>query len=581
MKNLLKIFLQGFDKLKTAYSNLKTLNFSLLRKVFSLMGKTEKILLIGLLSIIVISFVWSIKNTYQAITTPAPGFGGSLTEGFLGQPVYLNPVLAYSNVDTSLNNLIYSGLYKYDAQGNLEPDLAESLPEISEDQKQYTIKLKPNIQWHNGKKFSADDVVFTISNLKNPEIKSPLKASWNSTTVEKLNDTTLKFTTKEISGPFVHNLTVPILPQHLWKKVPANAFAISDLNLKPIGTGPYRIQEIKKLPSGKIQAITFTTFTKYHGGKTKIETLIAKFYDTETDIENAIKSEQIQAFGYIPFENNLVVDVKKDNYTTLKLPMPQFQVLFFNFKNPILAERKIRLALAELTPQSDIVNQAWENQADLTDSFLSFYTNTTQPTDSHNLEQAHNLLESAGYSKDVATGQWMKNQKSLELNLYTNDFSPNQKTAEILTSAYTAFGIKTSLKILPSKQLADEVIKNRTFDLLVYGEKFGPDPDPFAFLHSSQKNAPGLNLSGFENSEADKLLTTAHASTNQTLRMEKYTLLSQLILEQKPLIFLAQTNYYYLINKNIKGVSINKLFDSAFRFLDTQNWYINETRVLK
>jgi peptide/nickel transport system substrate-binding protein len=545
------------------------------------MGKTEKTLLIGLLSIVVISFVWSVKNSYQAITTPAPGFGGSLTEGFLGQPVYLNPVLAYSNVDTSLNNLIYSGLYKYDSQGNLQPDLAEGLPEISEDQKQYTIKLKANLQWHNGKKFSADDVIFTFSHIKNPEIKSPLKASWNSTTIEKLNDSTLKFTTKEISGPFVHNLTVPILPQNLWKKVPANAFAISDLNLKPIGTGPYRIQEIKKLPSGKIQAITFTAFTKYHGGQTKIETLIAKFYDTETDIENAIKSKQIQAFGYIPFENNLVVDVKKDNYTTLKLPLPQFQVLFFNFKNPILAERKIRLALAELTPQSDIVNQAWDNQANLTDSFLSFYTNKT-PTPTHNnLEQAHNLLESAGYSQDSSTGQWTKNQKGLELNLYTNDFYPNQKTAEILASKYNAFGVKTSLKILSSKQLTEEVIKNRTFDLLVYGEKFGPDPDPFAFLHSSQKNAPGLNLSGFENSEADKLLTAAHASTNQTLRMEKYSLLSQLILEQKPIIFLAQTNYCYLISKDIKGVSMSKLFDSAFRFFDTPNWYVNETRVLK
>ncbi len=581
MKNLLKIFLQGFGKLKTAYTNLKTLNFSLLRKVFSLMGKTEKTLLVGLLSIILLSLVWSIKNTYQAITTPAPGFGGTLTEGFLGQPVYLNPVLAFSNIDTALNHLIYSGLYKYDAQGNLEPDLAESLPEISEDQKQYTIKLKANVQWHNGKKFSADDVIFTISNLKNPEVKSPLKASWNSTTVEKLNDTTLKFTTKEISGPFVHNLTVPILPQNLWKKVPANAFAISDLNLKPIGSGPYRIQEIKKLPSGKIQAISFTAFAKYHGGEPKIENFIAKFYDTETDIANALKSEQIQTFGYTPFENEVGLAFKKDSYTTLNLPTPQFQVLFFNFKNPVLAERKIRLALAGITPTTELINQAWANKATLTDSFLNFYTHTKSTTAPNTLEQINNLLLSAGYSKDVATGQWQKNQKALELKLFTNDFYPNQKAGELIASAYTAFGIKTTVNALPSKQLTDEVIKTRNFDLLVYGQKFGPDPDPFGFLHSSQKNFPGLNLSGFDNPETDKLLTSAHASTNQTLRLEKYAQLDQLIKEQAPILFLAHTNYAYVMHKTLKGVNFKQLFDTASRFFDTPNWYINETRVLK
>src|SRR3989338_3344791 len=245
MKNFLSSLPAYFRQIWAGSKQIKRLNLSTLRKVFSLMGKKEKIALIALSVLAATGLLLSAKNFYYSITVPAPARGGSYIEGFVGQPTYINPVLAFSENDLALTRLVYSGLYKYDGQGNLAPDLAVGLPQISEDQKQYTIKLKDNIKWHNGRNFTADDVIFTVLAIKDANFKSPIRNSWASTNVEKLDDYTLKFTTREVSGPFLNNLTLPILPQSLWGKVlPAN-FPLSELNLKAVGTGPFAVKEIK------------------------------------------------------------------------------------------------------------------------------------------------------------------------------------------------------------------------------------------------------------------------------------------------------------------------------------------------
>ncbi len=583
MKVFFQKFISGLRHIWTLSKSLKHFNLSLVRKVFSLMSQKEKTILLLLTAVAITTLLWTVKNLYHAITLPAPGFGGSFTEGFLGQPTYLNPVLAFSENDLSINRLIYSGLYKYDNQGNLTPDLAEGMPQISEDQKQYTIKIKNNIFWHSGRKLTANDIIFTLLSIKDAETKSFLKPTWSTTQVEKLDDFTVKFTTKEVSGPFLHNLTLPILPKYNWSKIPASAFASSELNLKAIGTGPYKILEIKKLASGKIQSLTLQAYTKYHGGRAKINHWIIKFYDQPTDLVNALHSGDIQGFGYMPFSEDVKLEGNQDEISVLSLPVPQFQALFFNFKNPNLVDRKIRLALKALISQTDIINSAWLKQAKPVNSLFNFYLNQPNPTSplEPNSDLAKKYLESAGFKQDPTTQEWVKNNKPLEFKMFTNDFSPNSQTAEMLAQNFKNFGIKITLTILPTKQLNENHIKPRNFDLLVYGQKLGADPDPFAFWHSSQKNYPGLNLSGFEDTEADKLLTAGHATTNQNLRQEKYAQLDELFNEKISTVYLAQAQYLYVTNNNLKGLILNKLFEPSQKYFDIPNWYLSETRVLK
>ncbi len=559
---------------------LKHISLSRLRKVFSLMDKNEKIALSVLFLAALLSLAWSGRNFYLSHTTPAPAIGGSYTEGLLGQPTYINPLLSRQEPDVSLTKLIFSGLYKYDSGGQLTADLADGLPIISADQKQYTINLRRDVRWHNDKIFNADDVIFTIGMLKDPAYKSPLRPLWQATTVEKISDYSVKFTTKDISGPFLDNLTLPIMPKAVWSKVETQNFLLSKFNLEAIGSGPYAIKEIKKLPSGKIEEILLQANQNYFLGRPKIDQVGIKFYDAEQDILNAFHSREINGFGFIPLGSSLYLDKDRSETQVMNIPLPQYQVVFFNLTNKILAEQPVRQALALATDKKQIIEQVFKNNALIPSSplLLTAAAETKYP-ETLDTEKAKALLENAGWKIDPQTGNRVKKNVTLEFTIATNDSLVNSKAAELLANQWRSLNIKVNLTVLPSKQLSDTLIKPRTFDVLLFPQKFGADPDPFLFWHSSQAKDPGFNLTGFQDAAADKLITEARTTTDRKTREEKYQQFNDIIVARIPVIFLDQTMFVYALDKKIKNVGYEKLYDPSMRFYDITNWYISENRV--
>ena len=561
---------------------LKNLSLSRLRKVFSLMGKREKIAAGLLLIIALISFFVSVKNFYYSRTNPAPGYGGSYSEGLLGQPTYINPLLATKEPDLTLTNLLFSGLYKYDSNGQLQPDLADGMPVISADEKQYTVNLKKNVKWHNGKTFNADDVVFTIQTLQDPNYKSPLRALWQATTITKLSDYSVQFTTKTISGPFVNNLTLPILPKTIWSNVDSQNFLLSKYNLQAIGTGPYAIKEIKKLPSGKVEQILLQSFPDYYGGRAKIDQLTFQFYDTDEDMLNAFHSREIEGLGFIPLGSNLFLDKNQPQAEVLNIPLPQYQVVFFNLNNQILSDQNVRSALSLATNKQQIINQVFSGNAVLPTSPFLFYSSKNPVLPSTvDIGQAKKLLDASGWQVDPKTNLRTKKGKIFEITIATNDTLVNSKATEILANQWQTLGIKVNLTVLPSQTLMDTLIKPRTFDVLLYPQKFGADPDPFPFWHSSQVKDPGYNLTGFSNPTADKLIVDARTTTDKAQRAADYDQFNQLVMSQNPVIFLDQTEFIYAVDNSVKNINLHVLYDPSNRFDDINNWYINEARVWK
>lgn len=547
------------------------------------MGKTEKIISLSLLAVAILAFALSLLNFYLDHTKPVPARGGSYTEGFLGQPTYINPLLAHQENDLSLIKLVYSGLYKYDNQGNLIADLADGLPAISQDQKQYTINLKRNVSWHNGKPFTADDVIFTIQTLKDPSFKSPLRTSWLSTEVEKLSDYSVKFSTKDISGPFIHNLTLPILPEAVWSKVDAGNFLLSENNLKAIGTGPYAIKEIRKLTSGKVDQITLSPYGNYYASQPMLDTVTIKFYDTNDDLLNALHSKEIDGFGYMPLGSDLYVEKNQTDYQVLSIPLPQYQVIFFNFNNKILADQNVRQALALAIDRGQIIQNIFKGNALLPSSPFVMSNQPAQPFGpaAPQPEQARQLLDKAGWTIDAKTNLRAKKGQTLELTVSTNDFALNSKAAELVADQWKQLGLKVNLNVVPTKQLTENIIRPRNFDVLLFPQKFGADPDPFPFWHSSQVKDPGLNLTGFADAAADQLITQGRTTTKSDIRAQKYSDFAQLVNQKVPVIFLDQTIYVYAISKNIRNLGLNKIFDSSQRFSDLPNWYMETKRVWK
>lgn len=544
------------------------------------MARREKIALAILAALALVNAGYSTNAFYAAHTHIVPTGGGEYREGLLGQPRLINPLSATSSTDEAMAHLVFSGLYTYNSDGRIIPDLADGMPTISDDQKQYTIRLKQNVKWHGNRPFTADDVLFTIHALQDPVYKSPLRNEWLNTSVDKTDDYTIVFSNKDISGPFIYNLTLPIISRAIWNKVDAENFAQSSANLEAVGTGPYAIKEIKKLPTGKIQSMTLEAFPYYYSGKANIDSVRLIFYDTTDDIINALHSGEIQGFGFMPFDRSVHISSENKSLNIAELPQPQYQAVFFNLNNKLFADKNVRRALSLGTDRQEILNDVYNGSARLIagpilPQQLGFNSAVAAP--SYNLSEAQNLFDKAGWKIDPNSNLRSKKNQLFQLTIATNNFILNSRTAELIQKQWEKLSIKVQLNILPAKELSDNVIKPRGFDALLVSQKLGADPDPFVFWHSSQIKNPGLNLSGFNNAEADKLISGARSTTRRDAREQNYRRFQEILADQTPALFLNQSVYLYAVDAGIHNAAMKILYNPSFRFANIAQWYI-ETR---
>jgi len=202
-------------------------------------------------------------------------------EGIVGQPQHINPVLSLSNnTDDDMSQLIYSSLMKYDKDGNLINDVTDNY-EISDDKTFYTFHLKNNVLWHDGQPLTAQDILFTLNLITDPSYKSPLRYNWQSVETNVVDDNTITFKIKSPHAGFLNNLTFGILPKHIWETVEADKFPLTNLNLEPIGSGPYKYSSIQKDSKGNIISYKMTANPNYYGGKPYISKMTFNFYSDD------------------------------------------------------------------------------------------------------------------------------------------------------------------------------------------------------------------------------------------------------------------------------------------------------------
>jgi ABC-type transport system substrate-binding protein len=275
------------------------------------------------------------------------------------------------------------------------------------------------------------------------------------------------------------------------------------------------------------------------------------------------------------------LEQNQDQAQILSRPLPQYQIVFFNLNNKTLADPNVRMALNLVTDKQQILNSVFSGNALLPVS--PWLLGSKQAIESvPDAEKAKALLDAAGWKLDLKTGQRVNSKgTAFEITIATNDALVNSKAAELLAGQWRALGLKVNLNILPSKQLTDTLLKTRSFDVLLFPQKFGANPDPFPFWHSSQIKDPGFNLTGFSDPAADKLITDARSTTDKAVRLQKYTDFNNLIAAKVPVIFLDQTEYIYAVDKSVKNLGASVLYDPASRFNNISDWYIAEKRVWK
>lgn len=510
---------------------------------------------------------------------PGPHYGGDFTEGLAGQPQFINPVLAAaSSVDTDISRIVFAQLLKFDPDGKLVPDLAAEMPTVSADQKTYTLKLLPGLKWQDGQVLNADDVVFTIQTIQNADFQSPLRPNWTRVKIEKIDDLTLTFQLREISASFMNNFALGVIPRHIWQGLSSNNFRLSNANLKPIGSGPFVVNQIKKTSDGTIKSMTLKANKQYYQGRPYLDQITFKFYDNYSSLLTAYQGREVQSLGFVPFDQKALA-YNNDKAAQYRVSLPQYQAVFFNLaKNAILAQKAVRQALWLATDRPQIISQAF-----LGNSTAAFgpiqpgslgYDERIAQSAHLSVSEATQILDKAGWVLDKATNTRTKDKKTLEFNLTVSNIPLNVKTAQLLQSQWAAVGAKVNLVVLEENELEQNYIRPRSFDALLFSENTGADPDPFPFWHSSQSHDPGLNFSGFNNGNADKLLTEGRQTTDIAKRAADYQQFQQIINDQLPAIFLTQSLFIYNVPKKIQGVNLNHLIQSSDRFTDINKWYL-------
>lgn len=540
----------------------------------------EKIIFSILCFILISSSLILLYRVSNNFSIEVPAKGGTVTEGIIGTPRFLNPVLAITDADRDINSLVYSGLLKSTPEGLLINDLAESY-KISNDGTMYTFFLKPNIFFHDGKKITSDDVEFTISKIKDPNIKSPKRSSWENVSVEKIDDKTIRFILKKPYSPFIQNMTVGILPKHIWKNVSDDSFLFSNFNLKPIGSGPYKIDGFKEDDSGLPIEYNLISFKKNVLGNPFIEKITLKFYTNEQKLIESFNKGDVKNINSISPENVKKLNIKNSKIETYTLPRI-FGVFFNQNTQPVFLNKEVREALDLATPRNEIIDKVLYSYGKSINGPLP---NDEVFENIYNIEKAREILEKNNWKLNEFGVYEKKNDKGilekLSFSISTADIAELKNTAMILQSSWQKLGAEVEVKVFEIGDLNQNIIRPRKYDSLLFGEIIGKDMDLFPFWHSSERNDPGLNISMYANIKVDKILEEIRTLNKKEDILNKLKEFDQEIKNDKPAIFIYSPEFIYIVDENIKNINIKNSTISADRFEGVNSWYINTNKIWK
>ncbi len=554
---------------------------SQLIKSFSL---TEKVIFYFFSIILVISGLTLIYKVNKNYLVEVPDYGGSLTEGIIGFPRFINPVLSTSDADKDLTALVYSGLLKTTSLGDTIPDLAEKY-EVSSDGLTYTVTLKDNLEFQDGTKVTADDVIFTVEKIQDPNLKSPRSGAWEGVRVNKIDDRTIIFNLQEPFSPFIQNLTIGILPKHIWRSISDEEFPFSQFNIKPIGSGPFKIDSQSYSGGGLPNEYTLKSFQKYSLGQPYISRIIVKSYSGEKDLLEAYKNGDIESIHGVSPKQIPGLQANEGNVILSTLPRV-FGVFFNQNVAQVLVNKEVRQALDIATDKNEIVNNILGGYGKVINSPVpnSAYNDTQSTSTEVKIQAAKTLLEKNGWKLNE-NGIYAKKDKktsyTLSFSIYTGDAPELKETAILLQRQWQKIGARIDVKIFELSDLNQNIIKTRKYDSLLFGEIIGGDGDMYPFWHSSQRTSPGLNVAMYANVKADKILENLRKTTNEDKKMELLSDLDEELSNDKPAIFTYSPYFIYIIPNNVKGVRIGTLTNPGDRFSDINKWYIETNNVWK
>jgi peptide/nickel transport system substrate-binding protein len=528
----------------------------------------------------VLSIIWQLNTNH--LLTSIPARGGSLTEGMVGSPRFVNPLLAVSDTDKSLSELMYAGLMRATPNGTLEPELAAGY-EISDDGKTYTFTLRQDATFHDGAPVTAEDVVFTIKQAQSAAIKSPQRASWTDVAVERVDSRTVKFTLNEPYSPFLENTTIGILPKHLWTGTSAEEFQFSRYNTEPVGAGPYTIASIKRNDSGVPVRYELEPFQNYVDHPPYIDDLTIRFYADEQQLVRAYRNGEVNsASGISPTAAQRLEQAGK---RVERAPLMRVFGVYYNQNEAdVLTNEPVRRALDIAVNRHRLVETVLLGygtpiNGPVPPNTLDTVNTIAQRPSTSTIQTAQGILEDAGWTYSEENSVYQKDGEPLTFTVATADTPALRQAGERITQTWQRVGANVDLNIYANGDLSQSVIRPRSYDALLFGQIIGRGLDLYAFWHSSQRNDPGLNVAMYANVDADEYLEQARKRADPEERATQYKQFIEEVRADAPATFLYSPDFLYAVPKQLQGLELGSVTSPGDRFLNIHDWYTKTDRV--
>ena len=516
---------------------------------------------------------------YTTTTVITPDVGGTYVEGIAGRPSYINPILCqYNQVDNDLVSLVFSGLTDINERGELVSDLARDW-DISDDGLVYTFYLRRDVVWHDGEPFTADDVLFTIEAMQDENYQgaTDLAELWGTVAVEKINDYTVGFTLQGPLATFLDYTTIGILPRHLLADVPASELLRDQFNVRPVGTGMFRIDQV----SG--EHVILEANPDYYGEKPLLSKIEFKFYPDYQSIFSAYQQGEVEGISQVLPEH--LPEVRREEHLKLySARLSGYTLIFLNLDLPVFEEKEVRQALLWAIDRQRIIDQVLDGQGVVAHGPImpsSWAYNEDIFQYGYDPSRARELLADSGWVDSEHDGVREKGDSRLEFTLLTNKDPLRRQIIEEIARQLWEVGIRVVPVVEESSWVVNEALRPRHFDALLYGFGNLPrDPDPYLMWHSTQIGGDGQNYAGLDSVDIDQLLEQARQTNDQGERAELYRDFQDIFAEEVPSLLLYYPIYNYAVDEMVKGVQLSPMMDPSDRFRTMAQWYIKTRRVM-
>ncbi|MGH8676698.1 MAG: peptide ABC transporter substrate-binding protein, partial [Burkholderiales bacterium] len=484
----------------------------------------------------------------------------------------LNPHFATGTKDQEGSRIFYEPLLAYDDDGNFVPILAAELPSVQNgglaaDGKSVVWKLKKGVQWHDGKPFTADDLIFNWEYAADPATAAITIGTYKDIKVEKLDSHTVRIVFEKPTPFWAEAFCGTrgmIIPKHLFEPYKGAKSRDAPANLKPVGTGPYRFVDFKPGDMVRGQANMnyhepnrpFFDSIEMKGGGDAVSAARAVIQTGEFDYA---WNMQVEDEILLRLENGgkgraEIVAGGNIEHIQLNTTDPAIEVdgerSSLKTRHPCFSDPAVREAMSLLVDRKSIQDHIYGRTGIATANFLNnpekFRSKGTRFE--FNVEKANAVLDAAGWKRG-ADGIRTKDGKKLKFNYQTSINAPRQKTQQIIKQACQKTGIDLELKaVMASVFFSSDVANPDTYskfycDMQMYTTTM-TQPDPQVFMEqfttaevSAKANKwQGRNISRWRSDAYDKVFETAQSELDPVKRAALFMRMNELVVESRHII---------------------------------------------